>query len=133
MAHPTIVYGETTHTFLVLSGQWQSYGETLGDITRAGADGTAYQKRGKKAGVSIWHSVRDAENKDHVATIEAAYEAAKGHWSAVTTDDTNTHWSVMIVDVTNIRYRKITTAVGGLEENPSTFVVEADWHLQLTE
>jgi len=119
--------------FITLRGLVEPMGETTEDITRPGADGVAFRKVGQKSNPFTMTTLVDAPT---FAAAEAAiedYKRMQGTLQSVTDDLGETHPNVLVMRVEPVRLRKILQAVGDVNPDGSTCLLECRWTLQATD
>jgi hypothetical protein len=119
-------------TVLRLVGQLEpGDGENVQDITRAGVDGRAYRKTGKRAPPAQVTTVVDLGGSAAVKAALAAYKALQGTLVTVVTESSGTYTNVMVKSVREVDTKRVMSAVGGT--TAGTRLLACQWVLQMTE
>ena len=106
-------------------------GERLQDITRAGVDGVAYRKVGKRAGRTQVTTLVDLGSSSAVNSEMEAYKALQGTLVTVVTESGGTYSNVAVLSVVQLPVQRTLSAVGGI--NGGTHLLRCQWVLQMTE
>jgi hypothetical protein len=106
-------------------------GERLQIITRAGVDGTAYRKTGKRAAPSQITTIVDLGSDAAVKSELAAYKALQGTLVTVVTESSGTYTNVAVLAVREVSVRQVLTPVGGV--SGGDHLLTCQWVLQMTE
>ena len=125
--------GIGSYNFIKLSGGINpGTGEQVEEITRAGVDGVAFRKIGKRGFAFEMRSVVDVADAAAAQTLVGNYKALQGSIVNIV-DDTGRTWNNYIVlRVRPIQARPVTSATGGLVNDPE-YLVSASWIMQATE
>jgi len=122
-----------SQSFIGLRGAVQPFGERLEEITRAGVDGVAFRKMGKRSRPYQLVSVVDVADASAAEAEVAACKALQGTLQTVTEDNSNAteEVAVLLVDVAAVQ--PIATPSGGVVDGDNgTFLVRLVWTLQNT-
>lgn len=113
--------------FIRLDGDIDVKGETLVDITRPGADGSAYKKFGKRGKVTRLRGVADFAS---AAAADAAHDTYKAMIATLVTIKKNgiNRVNYIVLDVRPERDPVVATAIGGLVGG--NHMVRSEWDVQ---
>ena len=119
-------------TVLRLTGNLEpATGERLQDITRAGVDGVAYRKVGKRASRTQVTTLVDLGSDAAVKSELEAYKALQGTLVTVVTENGGSYTNVAVLNVTSLPVQKTISAVGGV--NGGNYLLRCQWVVQMTE
>lgn len=126
MATPSI----DTYEFLSMIGPALGpAAETVEDISRAGLDGHAYRKVGKRSEPVQLMTIKDVLNAAAAKTLIENYLACQGTLADVTDAHGNETTDVCVLRVGDFRVSEFKTGVG-MTSDTNTLLVRALWTLQ---
>jgi len=122
-----------SQSFISLRGALQPFGERLEEITRAGVDGVAFRKLGKRSQPYQMMSVVDVADAAAASAEIEACKALQGTLQTVTEDNSNATEEVAVLLVEVSAVQPIATPSGGtVDGDDGTFLVRLVWTLQNT-
>lgn len=121
-----------SYNFLSLVGNANPMSESMKNIDRAGVDGTAWKKRGKRGPLFTMESARDQDDAAASKAALANYKAYVSSLRTLTLANGQSYTNVLIHGVEEIQEHAISTSAGGLSTSAGR-LQRCRWILQHTE
>ena len=108
------------------------HGEQVEEITRAGVDGVAFRKIGKRGQPFRLQATVDVLSNLSAQSLVNACKSLQGALVDIS-DDTGAGWyDYVVLQVRHVQTKRVMRAVGGLTSGAGAYLVTVDFWLQAT-